>query len=165
MSVKRIPIPKPQGHCCFACGTANPIGLNLQFYLEEGMVCADITLGRHYEGWENIAHGGILSTILDEVMSWTIIVLKRVFFVTRKMEVRYVKPVPIGTPLRVRGRLLDDSRPPRIRAGAEIADGEGTVMARASGEFVVLPEERLSMVPNGLKKDMKELFEEIKAIY
>ena len=164
MNKKRIPIPKPEGHFCFACGTANPIGLNLQFYLEDGTVCTDITLARHYEGWENIAHGGILSTMLDEVMSWTIIVLKRVFFVTRRMEVRYVKPVPIGTPLRVRGRILDDSRPPKIRARAEIENGEGSVLVRANGEFVVLPEERLSMVPPERKKDMRELFDELKAI-
>ena len=63
-------IPKLEGYNCFACGTANPIGLNLHFYLRGGYLCSDITLGKNYEGWENMAHGGIVSTLLDEVMSW-----------------------------------------------------------------------------------------------
>jgi uncharacterized protein (TIGR00369 family) len=164
MKEDRIEIPKPKGHCCFACGTANPIGLNLQFYLHGEHLCTDITLDRNYEGWENMVHGGILSTLLDEVMSWTIIVFKRVFFVTRKMEVKYIRPVTIGTPVTVKGRLVDGSRPPRIRARAEVLDGGGTVLARSTGEFVILPEERLSVVPEGLKKDMNDLFEGLENI-
>jgi acyl-coenzyme A thioesterase PaaI-like protein len=69
---KRVTIKKLQGHNCFACGTANPIGLNLQFYRFGDAVYSDITLGKNHEGWENVAHGGIVSTLLDEVMSWSI---------------------------------------------------------------------------------------------
>ncbi len=156
----RIEIPKPKGHGCFACGTANPIGLNLQFYLVGEELCSDITLVKNHEGWENMAHGGILSTLLDEVMSWTIITFKRVFFVTRKMEVKYIKPVMIGTPLTVKGRIAEESNL-KIKAKAEVCDQEGTVLTRARGEFIVLPEERLSMVPDGLKQDMNELFQRL----
>lgn len=161
---KRIEIPKPQGHGCFACGTANPIGLNLQFYLEGESLCSDITLGKNHEGWGNMAHGGILSTLLDEVMSWTIIVFERVFFVTRKMEVKYIKPVMIGTPLTVKGSLADASKNPKIKAKAEVCDQEGAIYARARGEFIVLPEDRLFLVPEGLKQDMNELFQRLKTL-
>jgi len=40
---KRVDIEKPEGHHCFACGTANPIGLNLKFYSLGDAVCSDIT--------------------------------------------------------------------------------------------------------------------------
>ena len=76
---ERVEIQKLQGHHCFACGTANPIGLNLNFYRLDNAVCSDITLGKNHEGWENMVHGGIISTLLDEVMSWSIIYFKRVF--------------------------------------------------------------------------------------
>lgn len=157
-AVERVEIPKVQGHSCFACGTANPIGLNLQFYRSGDAVCADITLGKYHEGWENMAHGGIISTLLDEVMSWTILYFKRVFFVTRKMEVKYVKPVLIGVPLTVRGRLVNERRARFIGVQAEILDGEGTVLSRATGDFVKLPAASLAVVPEGLKRDMEELF-------
>ena len=90
MSDERFDIEKPQGHGCFACGTANPIGLNLQFYRLGDSVCSDITLTKHHEGWENIAHGGIISTMIDETMSWAILYFKRVFMVTRKMNIKYI---------------------------------------------------------------------------
>lgn len=156
-----IPIPKPQGHGCFACGTSNPIGLHLQFYLLGNDLCSDIVLDKNHEGWENMAHGGILSTLLDEVMSWAVIVFERAFFVTRRMEIKYVKPVPIGTPLTAKGRILGGSKAPKMKTRGDLVDWEGTVFAKAKGEFILLPEERLSLVPEGLKKDMKDLFERL----
>jgi uncharacterized protein (TIGR00369 family) len=153
----RMEIPKLQGHTCFACGTENPIGLNLRFYRLGEAVCADITLGKNYEGWENMAHGGILSTLLDEVMSWTILYFKRIFFVTRKMEVKYIKPALIGVPLQVRGELVKGGREGLIAVRAEIRD-KNKILCKARGEFVELPLEKLSAVPDGLKRDMEELF-------
>lgn len=159
MKEERIPIPKLQGHNCFACGTANPIGLNLQFYRNGESICTDITLGKNYEGWENVAHGGIVSTILDEVMSWTIMYSKKVFLVTRNMHIKYIRPVLIGKHLTVRGRLVDDSEPPKIKARAEIRDNEERLLVQSLGEFVMIPGEKLSSVPEGLKEDMLSLFQ------
>ena len=159
MEEERIEIPKPEGHYCFACGTANPNGLNLHFYCSGDTVCTDITLGKYHVGWQNMAHGGIISTLLDEVMSWTVMYFNRAFFVTRKMEVKYVKPVMIGTPLTVAGRLTGESEPPKVTARAEIRDDEGRLFVRSNGEFVVIPKEKLSLVPASQKEEMQSLFE------
>jgi len=156
---ERIEIPKLEGHLCFACGTANPIGLNLHFYRSDQSICTDITLGKYHEGWQNMAHGGIISTLLDETMSWTIIYLKRAFFVTRKMEIKYVRPVLVGKPLTVQGSLIEPSDEQKIRAKAEIRDTERNILARSTGEFVILPKDQLSMVPEEMKKEMMALFE------
>jgi uncharacterized protein (TIGR00369 family) len=151
-------IAKPEGHYCFACGTANPIGLNLRFYRNGDAVCADVTLKRVHEGWEGLAHGGIISTLLDEAMSWAIMYLKKTFLVTRKMSTKYVRNVTIGTPLIVSGKLTDDSNPPKVTAKAEIRDGEGRLLVRSTGEFVVLSNEDLTSVPEGMKQEMADLF-------
>jgi acyl-coenzyme A thioesterase PaaI-like protein len=164
MNEERVDIPKLVGHHCFACGTANPKGLNLYFYRSGDAICTDITLDRNHEGWENIAHGGIISTLLDETMSWAIIFFKRIFFVTRKMEVKYLKPVLIGAPLTVTGKITDDSASPKIKATADIRDDEGNLLVRGTAEFVELPQERLSMVPEGLKEDMNLLFERLSSL-
>ena len=155
---KRIDIPGLEGHHCFACGTANPIGLKLKFYNMNDKVCADITLGKNHEGWQNMAHGGIITTLLDEVMAWTIMYFKKIFFVTRKMKVKYVKPVMIGVPLTVKGRLIKDSKPPYVEAVADILDDKNQLLVRATGEFVALPKDKLELVPDGQKRDMIELF-------
>jgi len=156
---KKVPIMKPRGHHCFACGTDNPIGLNLDFYRNGEAVCTDITLGRNHEGWQDIAHGGIISTLLDEVMSWAIMVSKKTFLVTRKMDVKYVRNVTIGTPLTVTGHLVDDTAPPKIRAKAEIRDDQGRLLVRSNGEFIALPEEYFSSVPASFKNQMVSVFE------
>jgi len=158
MNDERIELPKLQGHFCFACGTANPIGLNLHFYRLNESICTDITLAKYHEGWQNMAHGGIISTLLDETMSWTIIYFKRIFFVTRRMEIKYIRPVLVGAPLTVRGRLTKEMREPYVGAVAEVLDGAGQVLARAKGEFVELPKDKLELVPEGLKGDMIALF-------
>jgi acyl-CoA thioesterase FadM len=107
-----------------------------------------------------MAHGGIITTLVDETMSWTIMYFKRVFFVTRKIEIKYVKPVLIGTPITVIGRIKDSAKPPLIRSTAEIRDEKGGLLVRGGGEFVEVPQEKLSSVPEGLKADMQALYDQ-----
>ena len=157
--IDRVPISKLQGHHCFACGTDNPIGLNMQFYRLEDTVCSDITLKKDHEGWENMAHGGIVSTLLDEVMSWTVLYFKRTFLVTRKMNIKYIKPVPLHAPLTIRGKILDDTCTPKIEIRGEIVDAEQKLLVRSTGEFVMLTENQLSSVSQGMKQVMMDMFE------
>lgn len=159
---ERVAIEKLEGHYCFACGTANPIGLNLDFYRMGDAICTDITPGKYHEGWENMTHGGIISTVLDEIMAWTIMYSERKFFVTRKMEIKYIRPVLVGTSLTVKGLITDTSEPPKIKAKAEIRDNNGSLFVKSKGEFVLLSEEELSNVPEGMKKEMLSLFEKFK---
>ncbi|MBW2709347.1 MAG: PaaI family thioesterase [Deltaproteobacteria bacterium] len=158
----RVPIQKLQGHHCFACGTDNPIGLNMQFYRLGDRVCSDITLERNHEGWEGMAHGGIISTLLDEVMSWTVLYFKRTFLVTRKMAIKYIKPVSLGVPLTVRGEILDEPGHSKIEIQGEIVDAAGKLLVRSHGEFVMLAENQFSSVSQGLKQEMMNLFENFK---
>ena len=161
-SEERIKIPKPEGYDCFACGTANPIGLNLQFYRSGDSVCTEITPGKYHVGWANISHGGIISTILDEVMSWTILYFKRVFFVTRRMEVKYIRPVLVGTPLKIRGQLVEGNKfDKKIKVKAEIRDDHGNLLARSTGEFVAINSEDLSPVFNGSKKEIFSMIDKL----
>ena len=142
-----------------ACGTDNPIGLNMQFYRMDDMVCSDITLKRNHEGWENMAHGGIISTLLDEVMSWTGMVFKRTFLVTRKMDIKYIKPVPLGAPLTVRGKILNERGTSKIDIRGEIVDAQSRLLVRSRAEFVMLADKQLSSVSEGMKREMVEMFE------
>jgi hypothetical protein len=77
MGEERIPLPRLEGYDCFGCGTNNPIGLRMTFYRQGDAVCSDVVLKRDHVGWQNMAHGGIISTLLDEVMAWTVIYLNR----------------------------------------------------------------------------------------
>jgi acyl-coenzyme A thioesterase PaaI-like protein len=157
----RETIPKLEGYNCFACGTANPIGLNLQFYLTGEYMCSDVVLGKNYEGWQNMAHGGIVSTLLDEVMSWAVIYFKRIFFVTRSMDIKYLKPVPLETPLTVKAHIFGEKRGRIHQVRGLIQDRGRHTLARGEATFARLSDRELYLVPERLKKDMKELFERL----
>ncbi len=122
---------------CFACGKANPIGLKLQIHPHpEGGAVAEFTAAPEYQGYEGVLHGGIVATLVDEVMVWAS------FFqgfpvVTGTLTVKYRKPVPVGEPLEVRGWLVDTDRR-RVRARAEI---------RHRGQVLITAESLLIRVP------------------
>lgn len=163
MIEEKVSIPKLQGYTCFACGTANPIGLNLSFYRQGNYICSDITLGKNHEGWENMAHGGIASTLLDEVMSWAMIYFKRVFFVTRRMSIKYLKPVPLHTPLIAKGSIEGEKR--RLcKAKGFIQDEDQKILAKGEATFAVLSNDDLHSVPDKLKAEMSDLFELFKGM-
>ena len=162
---RRVNLPKMQGHHCFACGTANPIGLNLDFYLSDDMVCTDVTLTRNHVGWQNMAHGGIVSTLLDEVMSWTAIYLKKEYFVTRRMEIKYIKPVLVEIPLTVKGQLLRDLRGPFVEVKAEIFNQQAEVLARSTGRFVSVSNDDYLLVPEEWQNEIRRWIESLPSIY
>ena len=151
-------IPKLEGYNCFACGTANPIGLKLHFYLLGDYVCSDVTLGKNYEGWENMAHGGIASTLLDEVMSWAVIYFEKIFFVTRSMKIKYIRPVPLYTVLTVKARMMEEKKGRLFQVGGWIQDQDKNTLARGNAIFARLSDKELYMVSEKLKRDMKNLF-------
>jgi acyl-coenzyme A thioesterase PaaI-like protein len=158
MNSIKTPIPILEGHDCFACGTNNPIGLKLDFYRQGDSVCSDVVLNSNHVGWQNMAHGGIISTLLDEIMSWTVIYFKRAFSVTRQIQIRYLKPVPVETPLTVKGTITSDEKTRSCHAEAILLDAKGKVLAKGEGEFVVLSGDKLTSLPEDFKNQMTELF-------
>ena len=59
------------GNPCFGCGDANPGGMHLAFTFDEERqrVVGRFSLGPEYQGGPGFVHGGIVATLLDEVMS------------------------------------------------------------------------------------------------
>ena len=128
-------------HNCFACGTLNTHGLQLQLHLGSARSWTVFDLDRRFEGWEGIAHGGILCTILDEVMAWALVAEDN-WGVTARMSVDFRKPVPVGTPIRAEG-WITRSRRRIVETAGHIVDAEsGAELATAVGTYVAADEAR-----------------------
>jgi uncharacterized protein (TIGR00369 family) len=130
-----------RAHHCFGCGPLNPQGLHLHFAIDSAnpdqiAATATVALTHLHEGPPGYVHGGIIATLLDEAMSK----LNRplgLLAMTRHMEVDYLRPVPIETPLTVTSRhLRRDGR--KLFHTAEIHAPDGKVLARAKGFFLVI---------------------------
>ena len=126
-------VPIDDGRC-FACGPDNPIGLHLHFEPDGEGVRATITLASEFQGWQDIAHGGIGMALLDEGMAHA---AGQAGYrgVTASMNVRFRKPVPIGEPLDVFGKVVWQRRNV-LGLEAHISDASGTVLLEGEGKFV-----------------------------
>jgi uncharacterized protein (TIGR00369 family) len=128
-------------HNCFACGTLNEHGLGLQIHVEPGRSWTELEFASRFEGWEGIAHGGILCTILDEVMAWALVANDN-WGVTARMSVDFKKPVSVGMNLRADG-WVTRSRRRLVETAARIVDqATGAELVSATGLYVAADEER-----------------------
>ena len=128
-------------HHCFACGTLNTHGLGLVIHVEPRRAWVDVELDRRFQGWDDIAHGGIICTILDEVMAWSLAGEDN-WGVTARMQVEFRKPVPIGQPIRAEA-WITRARRRVIDTEARLTDGTaGPVLATATGVYVAADESR-----------------------
>jgi len=121
-------------HNCFACGTLNAGGLGLALHVEPGRSWTELALDRRFEGWEGIVHGGILCTILDEVMAWALVGEDN-WGVTARMTVDFRRPVEVGAPIRAEG-WITRSRRRIVDTAARIVDASDTELATATGVYV-----------------------------
>ena len=100
-----------------------------------------MTLDRHSQGWDDIAHGGIVATILDEVMAWSLAGADN-WGVTARMSITFRKPVPLGVPIRADGWIARQRRR-IIDTEARLVDArDGTELATATGVYVAADEAR-----------------------
>jgi len=124
-------------HRCFACGPHNAEGLHLTFEPDgEAGARSEIVLPPRMQGWRDIAHGGIVMMLLDEVMAHTcrFIGLRAV---TAACDIRFRQPVPLGEKLVMRGRYTE-RRKNVLYLEATLALEDGTVLATGKGTFVSL---------------------------
>ena len=128
---------------CFVCGVDNQFGLQLKFYdTAPGRVEANWMVSEQFQGFPGIAHGGILASVLDEAATRTVLGANgsRRIVVTASLEVRYRKPVPLNTLLKVIGELTED-KGEIIHATSRIENEQGQVLANARALLMEAPTE------------------------
>jgi uncharacterized protein (TIGR00369 family) len=124
-------------HSCFACGELSEHGLHLLLHADEVGTRTEVTLDPQFQGWDGIAHGGILCTILDEVQAWSV-VARGGWGLTVRMAVEFHRPVPLGSPLRAFGEVTS-VRHRRYETAGRIEDARtGRVLATGSATFIGL---------------------------
>jgi acyl-coenzyme A thioesterase PaaI-like protein len=128
----------PNSRNCFACGMENPIGLKLEMYGDPktGVVTCDYLIPKHFEGYPGIAHGGIVSSLLDEVISRVYMVGDHNrFMYTARLTSRFRKHVPVEVPLHMTGEFVRD-RGRTAEAEAKIFAPDGELLAEGQALLV-----------------------------
>jgi len=121
---------------CFGCGTENPAGLRLRIETgADGTVWNDYTVPDHFQGYRGVVHGGILATLLDEVMAHAVLRAGSGSAATAQLEIRYRQPAPVGETLRTEARVERISGR-RIQVTGRIRNREGQVVAEGQALFL-----------------------------
>ena len=121
---------------CFACGSQNPIGLKLAFREENSTYMTTFTPKEEHQSYNGIVHGGILSTLLDEVMAGYINA-KGLNAVTAKLEVRFRQPTPIREELTIIAQIVSKRRNLYEMSG-QITLPDGTITAEGKAVVAVV---------------------------
>ncbi|MEO5940103.1 MAG: PaaI family thioesterase, partial [Candidatus Limnocylindrales bacterium] len=95
----------------------------------------ELSLPDRFQGWDGIAHGGIICTILDEVMAWSLAATDN-WGLTARMSVEFKRPVRLGIPVRGEGWISAVRRRIVETAGRIVDPATGQVLATATATYV-----------------------------
>ncbi len=121
---------------CFACSPYNENGLKLEFYYLEDEVISTFTLDNRFEGFPGIVHGGIISTVHDEVMYWIVFELTGKIPVTGSLSVKFKLPLTLNKKFTAKAKKIKD-RKKLILCTSEITDENGLLYSTAEGIYVL----------------------------
>ena len=123
---------------CKALGTGCRFGITEEIVVDGG-IDGRAELGPQHEGGPDVAHGGVVAGILDEVLGHAAM-SRGLLVVTRQLTIEYIKPTPLRAPLSLSSRVdVVDGRKWAI-TGTISLPSSGTVVARGTGLWIVVPD-------------------------
>lgn len=117
---------------CFGCGANNPMGLKLKFVKDGDTLRAEYKPDKMLQGWPGLLHGGIVATLLDEVMSNVAYATGKTCL-TAEMSVRQRQPIKIDETLLV-SAWITRSRSKIIETAGKITLKDGTIVAESTAK-------------------------------
>ncbi len=147
-------------------GLANPVAPPVRVAVIEGEggrpeIAGLANFGFAYEGPPTCVHGGVIAELLDEVLGAANIVAEHPAM-TGTLTVRYRKPTPLNTDLRVEARFVRvDGRKVYTWGGIFVED---VLTAEADGIFIeVVPTQMLDIAESNIDSADPAMLEAIRA--
>ncbi|MET8700300.1 PaaI family thioesterase [Kitasatospora sp. NPDC058032] len=144
---------------CFGCGPQHPGGLRIDAVAGEGLdVTAEFTVRPEHQGGPGLAHGGLLTTAMDETLG-TLNWLLHAPAVTGRLETDFLSPVPVGSTLHLRAWVTGVHGRKIYSAGeARIGGPDGPVAVRAQALFVQVKLEHFTK--HGRPEDIEKVLDD-----
>jgi acyl-coenzyme A thioesterase PaaI-like protein len=119
---------------CFACGKKNRSGLSLDFHIEKGRAIAEFIPQKLHQGFKDIVHGGIISTILDEAMMKAVLA-QGIKAVTAEITVRFKNPLLVGDKALIEAEI-NKTGDRLVEAYAQLKKNGSVVIAEAYAKLL-----------------------------
>lgn len=121
---------------CIACGPDNPIGLKIDFTVDEDEVCtAEFTPNANHLSWEDTVHGGIIYSALDDVTG-NIPYARGLVAHTGRCEIRYRRPVRAGQTILLRGWIEKEKGRLMVIRGEARCKADNDLVAECTARFL-----------------------------
>ena len=143
----------PHTHSCFACGESNSAGLRLRLETDGRIVQTHFRPKPEHMGFKGVMHGGLIATVLDEVMAWTCAVRARRFAFCAEFTVRFLKPIPPGEGIIATAELTANRKNRVFETKAALRDLSGGILAEASGKYLPVSANALTQMATDLIGD------------
>ena len=111
--MKKIKNPwlEKEGYQCFGCCPTNESGVQMEFYEDGDDIVCFWRPKAHFQGWIDTLHGGIISTLIDEIASWVVFRKLQTSGVTSRLSVKFLKPImTTESQITLRARLVEMKR-------------------------------------------------------
>jgi len=148
----------PHTKSCFVCGLHNLSGLKLDFETDGTFVRTRFAFRPEHAGFKQTVHGGLISTVLDEVMVWACGVQTKRFAYCAELTVRFLQSIRPGQPLTATGELEVNRRNKLFEARGELRDQQGAVLATATGKYLPIKEGELGALLEDFAESTERLF-------
>jgi uncharacterized protein (TIGR00369 family) len=119
---------------CFVCGEKNPCGLHLKFSLSKERISAEFVPQKNHQGYKDVVHGGIISTLIDEAMV-KVALMQGIPAITAEIKIRFKNPLIVGekavieaTTVKMNKRIIETSAAVKKRDGTLIAEGHAKLL-------------------------------------
>lgn len=112
---------------CFACGRENPCGLKLSFTYAGGKLTSEFTPSKVHQGYRDITHGGIVTTVLDEAMIQAAIA-EGIKPVTAEINIRFKMPLMADEEAVVRAEIT--------KRGAKLIEAYSCLLRKKDGAVI-----------------------------
>lgn len=125
----------PKIYQCFGCSPYNEYGMHLEFWEDEDEVVSFWKPKSILQSYPNVLHGGIQSTLLDEIAGWVVYVKCGTVGVTAEMKVRFKCPLLIDQgDITIRAKLIDQNKR-MATIESKLLNASGKVCAEAELRF------------------------------
>lgn len=143
MNESESPVMLPWSKACFVCGEDNDRGMQARSFVNGEWVELPFEAPPAFAGWRTVMHGGLVATVLDEVMTWAAIVGSRKPCFAASFTVRMLRPLAPGTRCVARAKMVQNRKRIFHAEGELRAADREEIFARSEGRYMIVPPEKM----------------------
>jgi acyl-coenzyme A thioesterase PaaI-like protein len=133
------------GYNCFGCSPANQSGLRMEFYEDGDEVVSAWDPDPQFQGFHDVLHGGIQSTMMDEIASWVVFIKLGTAGVTYRLNVLFRSPVMLSRgPVTLHARFSEQRRN-IATIEVDLLDGGGKKCSEGKVDYFLLPRDQATV--------------------